>query len=169
MNGSGKGGNNRGGGRPFRRREHEYDRDKSYQEGMSRSGRRNGDNLRYDKNKGLIFERPKWTAPKLSLDPLPTPECPYCGKIIKDISSAIADKESGLPVHFDCIIARLTEGEILEKGDVLSYIGGGRFGVVHFNSRHEVQPFRIKKIFEWENNENRAEWRKNISDHFSIT
>jgi hypothetical protein len=168
MNGNGKGGNNRSGGRSFRRREHD-DREKSYQNSTPRSGRKNGDNPRYDKNKGLIFERPKWTAPKISLEPLPTLECHYCGKIIKDISSAVADKGSGLPVHFDCIIARFTESETLEKGDVISYIGGGRFGVVHFNSRHEVQPFKIKKIFEWENNENRAEWRRNISDHFSIT
>jgi hypothetical protein len=167
MNGNGRGGNNRGGGRPFRRRDHDHE--KNYQDSISRSGRRNGDNPRYDKNKGLIFERPKWTAPKISLEPLPTPECPYCGKTIKDISSAVADKESGLPVHFDCIIARFVENEILEKGDVISYIGGGRFGVVHFNSRHEMQPFKIKKIFEWEDKENRAEWRKSISDHFSIT
>jgi hypothetical protein len=170
MNGSEKGGNNHGGGRPFRRREFENDRGKNYQENSLRGSKRNGDNPpHYDKNRGLIYERPKWTAPKNSMEPLPAPDCPWCGKPIKDISSAISDRESGVPVHFDCAIARIAEGEILEKGDAVAYIGGGRFGIVHFNSPHDIQPFSIKKILEWENKENRAEWRKDISEHFSIT
>jgi hypothetical protein len=104
------------------------------------------------------------------------PNCPWCGKPIKDIASAITDKETGVPVHFDCVIARIAGGENLEKGDAVVYIGGGRFGVVHFNAPSEYQgkpadgkPFTIKQVFEWENKENRAEWRSSVSDHYSIT
>jgi hypothetical protein len=101
---------------------------------------------------------------------------------------AIQDKDSGQPVHFDCALARLTETERLDSGDVLSYIGGGRFGVVHFtesragfrnrlfqadSGRYENGPpgrvFTIKKIVEWENRENRPDWRVSIADHYSIT
>jgi hypothetical protein len=72
-------------------------------------------------------------------------------------------------VHFDCVLARLMEGEMLERGDTITYIGGGRFGVVHFGDIQNQRGFSIKKIFEWENKDNRAEWRSLVSDHYSGT
>jgi hypothetical protein len=116
-----------------------------------------------------MFDRPKWIPPRVSPEPLPTPDCPWCGKPIKDIASAIADKDSGVPIHFDCVVARLQEGETLEKGDVISYIGGGRFGIVHYVNLQDPRNFTIKKIFEWENKDNRAEWRSTVSSHYSET
>jgi len=104
---------------------------------------------------------------------LPVPDCPWCEKPIRDISAAIADRNSGVPVHFECVAARITEGEILEKGDVVTYIGGGRFGVVCFNSsgdsRAAERDFKIKKIIEWENKDKKAEWRSLICDRYSVT
>jgi hypothetical protein len=129
-----------------------------------------------EKKRGGFFERPRWTPPKLSTDPLPAPACPWCGKPIDDIAAAIADRNSGEPVHFDCIIARIGGGETLEAGDEITYIGGGRFGVVNFDDPPDRQKrpgeprnFKIKKILEWEDKENRAEWRQSISDHYSVT
>jgi hypothetical protein len=81
----------------------------------------------------------------------------------------MTDKNTGEPVHLDCVIGRIAGGEILEPGDVVSYIGGGRFGVVHFNDSRDLQNFKIKKILEWEDKDNRAEWRRSISDHYSVT
>jgi hypothetical protein len=72
-------------------------------------------------------------------------------------------------VHFDCVLARLADGEILEKGDTITYIGGGRFGVVHFAGIQDQKGFSIKKIFEWENKDNRAEWRSLVSNRYSET
>jgi hypothetical protein len=125
--------------------------------------------MRFDKNRGALYDRPRWSPPPLSSEPLPVPDCPYCGRPIKDLSTALADKNSGQPVHFDCVIARIAEGEILEQGDAVTYIGGGRFGIVHFNNPQNTQDFNIKKILEWENKENRSEWRKVVSDHYSVT
>ncbi|MDR3249088.1 MAG: hypothetical protein LBT39_09925 [Treponema sp.] len=148
------------------------------------------DSRRRDKNTPF-FDRPKWKAPQLSTEPIPQPDCPYCGKPIKDMATAIADKNTGEPVHFDCIAARIAEGESLDSGDAVVYIGGGRFGLVHFpgmirdavqgrknsdtgganganNGSEDTRNFQIKKIFEWENKENRAPWRKDIGDHFSV-
>lgn len=131
--------------------------------------RRFGEAMRFDKNRGALYDRPRWSPPPLSSEPLPVPDCPYCGRPIKDLSTALADKNSGQPVHFDCVIARIAEGEILEQGDAVTYIGGGRFGIVHFNNPQNTQDFNIKKILEWENKENRSEWRKVVSDHYSVT
>ncbi|MCL2382176.1 MAG: hypothetical protein FWC64_11430 [Treponema sp.] len=120
-----------------------------------------------------FVERPKWVPPKVATGSLPTPDCPWCGKPIQDISFAIADKDSGVPVHFDCVAARLCEGESLERGEAVVYIGGGRFGVVHLggtgNSQQAGRDFSIKKIIEWEDKEKRAEWRSLICDRYSVT
>ena len=127
----------------------------------------------YRREKPPFFERPKWIPPKINTEPLPTPDCPWCGKPIRDISLAIADKDTEAPVHFECVSARISGGEILEKGDVVTYIGGGRFGIVCFNSSGNSRPasrdFKIKKIIEWENKDKRADWRSLISDRYSIT
>ena len=118
-------------------------------------------------------ERPKWLPPKQNTDPLPASDCLWCGKPIRDISSAIADKDTGNPVHFDCVAARIAFGEKLEKGDTIAYIGGGRFAVVNFGtpgaSLAAERNFAIKKIIEWENKDKRADWRTVISEHYSVT
>ena len=125
--------------------------------------------VRYDKN-GVPYERLRWTAPALNTDPMPAPECARCGKPIADLHAALTDRNGGV-VHFDCVMAELTERESLETGDALSYIGGGRFGIVRFDNpgRGEAGRFTIKKILEWEDKENRADWRGTVADHYSIT
>jgi hypothetical protein len=81
----------------------------------------------------------------------------------------MTDKTTGVPVHFDCVLARLAEGELLEQGDAITYIGGGRFGIVNFANPQNKKDFTIKKIFDWENKDNRAEWRSLVSDRYSET
>jgi hypothetical protein len=81
---------------------------------------------------------------------------------------AISDKATGQAVHFDCIISRISENEKLEQGETIGYIGGGRFGIVRYDNTG-TRSVIVKKIFEWEIKENRAEWRQAVSDHFSVT
>lgn len=178
---SGKGGSNRR--RNFRRRAREqnnWTEDPPVTRGAAPDRQRlnapempeqkkKADKFRYDKTQGVIYERPKWTPVKAPAGPLPSPDCPICGKPIKDIGSAVTEKNSGEPAHFDCIIAKIAEQETLGPGDRIAYIGGGRFGVIHFNSPQDTRNFNIKKIFEWEDKENRAGWRRGIADYFSVT
>jgi hypothetical protein len=100
---------------------------------------------------------------------LPAPDCPYCGKPIKDLAAAVTDKNAARPVHFDCIIASIAAEETLEKGDSIAYLGGGCFGVVRLTGSPHAPRFKIKKVVEWEDREHRAEWRKTISDRYSTT
>ena len=203
MSNNGKVGNGRLNNRkrPFKRRENEawqeednsgaeshFNRNHTPSKGNNSFSKKGGDRLSY-------HERPKWIPPKTNTDPLPVSECPWCGKPIRDMSSAIADKDTGTPVHFDCVTARIAFGERLEKGDSIAYIGGGRFGIVSlggsavphrsanmdYNGRDGTaenqdkssspssRSFTIKKIIEWENKDTRAEWRSVICDHFSVT
>jgi hypothetical protein len=57
----------------------------------------------------------------------------------------------------------------LEKNDTVCYIGGGRFGIVHYSNPPDTRDFTIKKILEWENKDIEYDWRKPISEYFSIT
>jgi len=163
MSGSGKGGNNRKNRQRFSGR-----RDES-----QKHGKKTSDNIfpdgKFEKPRLSLQERSRWTAPIMPANPITTPDCPWCGKQIKDITTAISDKDTGLPVHFDCVLARIAEVEKLETNDSVCYIGGGRFGILHYNNPPDTRDFTIKKIFEWELKDGNTEWRRPISEYFSIT
>ena len=198
MSSNGRAGNGRGNRRkkPFRRR----GSDAAWQGGENSQGNTSQQGGAYQKSPGgftdrrgygqdggfkrsgeyargkraLFFERPKWVPPKVNTEPLPVHDCPYCGKTIRDISQAISDRDTGVPVHFDCVTARIAGGESLEKDDTVTYLGGGRFGIVSFggkdsHSRTGSSDFKVKKIIEWENKDKRAEWRSIICEHYSVT
>ncbi|MDR0388732.1 MAG: hypothetical protein LBH73_01520 [Spirochaetaceae bacterium] len=133
-----------------------------------KDGKRGG-KPRFDKNRGVLVDRPKWIAPRVNQEPLPEPECPLCGKPIKDLAAALADKASGTPAHFDCVLGLLGEREPLEEGDELSYIGGGRFGIIHYSAPHDRRIFQIKKILQWEDQNVRSDWRRQVTERYSTT
>jgi len=124
---------------------------------------------KFERPRDTTHERLRWAAPVHPANPTTTPDCPWCGKPINDIAAAISDKESGLPIHFDCVLARITETEQLSKNDTVSYIGGGRFGIIHYNNPPNMKDFTIKKIFEWEVKGKEYDWRKPFSEYFSLT
>jgi len=165
---SGKGGNNR-------KNKHRFSNKKDEPHKQSKKQRHEnaGENIfiesKFERIKDSSHERLRWTAPVLPVNPITSPDCPWCGKPIKEIATAISDKESGLPVHFDCVLARLNQIEHLETNDSISYIGGGRFGVIHYNNPPDMRDFTVKKIIEWEIKEKDYEWRRPISEYFSLT
>lgn len=124
---------------------------------------------RFDKKKGTLLDRPQWVPPKLGQQQLLRSDCPYCGKPVNDLSSALTDPASGSPVHFDCALRKLSDRERLMEGESLIYIGGGRFGIVQFTNPQDFTHFVIKRIIQWEDKEKRAPWRKNVADNFSLT
>jgi hypothetical protein len=113
-------------------------------------------------------DRPKWTPPELSKEPIPTPLCPLCNKPIEELAQAVTDKISGEAAHFDCVRKKIAAFEVLVPGDDIAYIGGGRFGIVNLDGQ-DKRYFKIKKIIEYEGRELRAGWRDNIAGHFSLT
>jgi hypothetical protein len=174
MNGSGRSGDNRGSRKkPFKRRDRENTQARTH-DALTGGGKRPSDfsslgEGKLEKKRGSLFERPKWVPPQPLSIPLPSASCAWCDKPIKDISAAISEPDTGKPVHFDCVINRIIEKEKLETGDTVSYIGGGRFGIIHFNNPPDTRDFKIKKIFEWENKEVRSEWRVTMGDCFVVT
>jgi hypothetical protein len=157
-----RGGNRRNHHRFSGRREEAQKQEKKQNEILFSEGKK-------DKNRLALHDRPRWTAPKLPANPITTPDCPRCEKPIMDITTAISDKDTGLPVHFDCILEIISRMETLETNDCICYIGGGRFGIVHYNNPPDTRDFTIRKILEWEAKDSISQWRLPISEYYSIT
>ena len=102
-----------------------------------------------------------FVLPKITLKTL---ECSYCKKPIEDLVSALSSRENGSPVHYECVIEKLKNEEKLEKDEKITYIGQGKFGIIHFENPLDTKHFTIRKTIEWEKAENeKSEWRKEIT------
>ena len=92
---------------------------------------------------------------------------PDCGELITDIASAVADKSTGKPVHFECVMNRLNETEKVGQNEKICYIGQGRFGILYFENPRDQRHFTIKKIIEWEERDKKIDWRDEMSGLYS--
>jgi len=101
------------------------------------------------------------------LPKLPTPLCARCGEPIQDITSAMNDRDSGAPVHFDCVLKFLQGAEELAQNERIVYIGQGRFAVMYFENPVDTRKFKIIRTIEWEKREQKENWRTDISGRFS--
>lgn len=88
--------------------------------------------------------------------------CPLCGKSVKSMLTAISVNEEMDPAHFDCVLKQLSETEDLNKGEKITYLGNGVFGVVKLKSGNKGLNFTIVKKIQFENKDKKAEWRKKI-------
>ncbi len=93
--------------------------------------------------------------------------CPKCGQPITDIASAIADKSTGQPLHFDCVLNQVKQSEPTGENEKVAYIGQGRFAVLQYENIRDQRHFTIKKIIEWENREEQSQWRDELSGLYS--
>jgi hypothetical protein len=93
-------------------------------------------------------------------------DCAICGKPIFDLTGALADKDSGSPVHFDCAFERLSASEPLAAGEKIAYLGAGCFGVVTFKNGTEGA-FVVNRRIRWEKEGDKQAWRKDISSYIT--
>lgn len=93
--------------------------------------------------------------------------CPVCSKTINDLSSAMMERGGERPIHFECAMDVLLSEEKLGEGDKIAYIGQGRFGVLNYPNIRDVRHFTIRKIIDWEERDNRGQWRNQMAELFS--
>jgi len=93
--------------------------------------------------------------------------CPLCNQPINDIANAMSDKATGKPIHFDCVLEKIKGSETVGENEKIAYIGQGRFGVLYFENPRDQRHFTIKKIIEWEDRDQKPEWRDEISGLYS--
>ena len=94
----------------------------------------------------------------------PVFQCPFCGENIRDLKTAIARREDGEPSHFDCVVKALAEKEDMQKDEKIWYLGNGSFGIVKERPNSRNNKFFVRKRIQYEDNEKKIEWRKNISE-----
>lgn len=92
----------------------------------------------------------------------PPPDCPLCGKPIADVSSALAEKASKAPAHFDCVLASLAEAESPGPQQRLVYLGSGCFALVEGNPQ-TPQKFTIVRKIQYEERDSKPDWRKDLN------
>lgn len=128
-----------------------------------------GKNKRKDKRQHNRIHKKKSTPVVLPKIKTPAFTCSMCGKIIKDLSSALTGKTDRQPVHFDCVLDHLRTTEVVQKHEELRYIGRGCFAVLAFSNPANKKEFTIVRTIEWEDKSIIPEWRKTVADLFSKT
>ena len=92
--------------------------------------------------------------------------CPYCGEPIRDITGAIAHRETGEPAHFECVLKLLEESEPHEENETIIYIGRGNFAVAIFEGNSVKRKFKIVRVIEWEGKNSAPEWRAGVLNYY---
>lgn len=93
------------------------------------------------------------------------PDCPLCGKPIRNIHIAIEEKKSKQPAHFECIMRDISNEIKLGPQERLHYLGSGCFGIVKLKEGKGLSSYSIIKRFQYEDSDNKADWRKKIFQH----
>lgn len=92
------------------------------------------------------------------------PVCPLCGKELREISSAIAERDTKQPAHFDCVLKQLQEREPVRQDEQYCYLGKGVFAVIRLpQAGQKGQPFTIVRKIEYEKEEEIPQWRRDES------
>jgi hypothetical protein len=92
--------------------------------------------------------------------PIVYPDCPICGKPVRELASALTHRASRQPAHFDCIVQELRATNEIEPQEKICYLGGGSFGVLEFCSSGGPGHFVIKKRIQYEEKEIQQDWKK---------
>jgi hypothetical protein len=88
------------------------------------------------------------------------PDCPVCGKPVRELSSALTHRVSRQPAHFDCVVRELREANPVAAQEKLCYLGGGSFGILEFRPAGGPSGFIIKKRIQYEEKEFPQLWKK---------
>jgi hypothetical protein len=92
--------------------------------------------------------------------------CAICGKPIFDLASALGNRGTGEPVHFDCVLEALSSEEKLAENEKLIYLGAGFFAVVVYKNGKDGA-FTVSRKIRWEDENNKSSWRKDLSSSIS--
>jgi len=87
--------------------------------------------------------------------------CPVCGEVIFEISSAITEKLTGQPAHFECIIKKIAEEENIQEDETICYLGNGSFGIIQKRNSKQMT-FFIRKRIQYEDKDVKKDWRRNL-------
>jgi hypothetical protein len=111
---------------------------------------------------GQKREGPSTDLPRRDPPTIVVPDCPVCGKPLKELSSALTHRATGRPAHFDCIMREIRDANELAPQEKLCYLGGGCFGRLEFRQPGVTGKFVIRKRIPYEERETPQEWKKTL-------
>jgi hypothetical protein len=94
--------------------------------------------------------------------PIVLPDCPVCGRQVKELSSALTHRASRQPAHFDCVVRELRESTEVAPQEKICYLGGGSFGVLEFPPQGGPSRFVIRRRIQYEEKDTPQEWKKQL-------
>ena len=78
-----------------------------------------------------------------------------------DLVHALVHPDTEEPAHFECVLSAIREGERLEPGEQICYVGGGVFGVLRAGRGRRSA--RIRKRIPYESESVVPEWRRGLA------
>ncbi len=120
--------------------------------GQIREGRQSG--------RGSPVRALEEEAPPRPAVPLVVPDCPVCGKPVRELASALTHRVSRQPAHFDCVVRELRESNEIAPQEKLCYLGDGCFGILEFKAPGGPSRFVIKRRIQYEEKEAPQDWKK---------
>lgn len=79
-------------------------------------------------------------------------KCKICGKDIHYLSEVFASSDGEGVVHFDCALSEAKKSLRPETGEIVSYVGGGKFAkikVLHSGVVYDEKIRRTKRVFDF--------------------
>lgn len=95
--------------------------------------------------------------------PKESPNCPLCGKAVRNLNIAIEEKTSHEPAHFECIMKEISTEIKLGPRERLHYLGAGCFGIVELEEGKGLSSFSIKQRIQYEDKMKKPDWRKKLA------
>ena len=92
--------------------------------------------------------------------PIALPDCPVCGKQVRELASALTHRVARQPAHFECVIRELMDSNEMAPEEKICYLGGGSFGILEFRPPGGPTRFVIRKRIQYEEKETPQEWKK---------
>ncbi len=106
---------------------------------------------------GRNVEPPRPAPPAV---PIVLPDCPVCGKQVRELASALTHRVARQPAHFDCVMRELRDSNEVAPQERICYLGGGTFGILEFQPPGAPARFVIRKRIPYEEKETPQEWKK---------
>ena len=103
---------------------------------------------------------PEPAAPPWPVLPVVLPDCPICGKQVRELASALTHRVARQPAHFDCVMRELRDANEMAPQEKICYLGGGTFGILEFSPPGGPGRFVIRKRIPYEEKETPQEWKK---------
>jgi len=103
---------------------------------------------------------PEPVTPPWPVLPVVLPDCPICGKQVRELASALTHRVARQPAHFDCVMRELRDSNEVAPQEKICYLGAGTFGILEFRPPGGPTRFVIRKRIQYEEKETPQDWKK---------